>query len=78
MIKVIVSGALGRMGSITVEKVKQAEDLELAAAVDVFAQEGPVLSSLDQFQGKADIIIDFSHHTGTPALMNWAYNCPQK
>lgn len=72
MIKVIVSGALGRMGSITVEKVNQAEDLELVAAVDVFAKDGPVLSSLEQFEGKADIIIDFSHHTGTPALMAWA------
>ena len=72
MIKVIVSGALGRMGSITVEKVNQAADMELAAAVDVFAKEGPTLSSLEQFAGQADIIIDFSHHTGTPALMDWA------
>ena len=72
MIRVIVSGALGRMGSITVEKVNQAADMELAAAVDVFAKEGSVLSSLEQFAGQADIIIDFSHHTGTPALMAWA------
>ena len=72
MIRVIVSGALGRMGSITVEKVKNAEDMTLAAAVDVFAKEGDVLSSLEQFEGQADLIIDFSHHTGTPALINWA------
>ena len=72
MINVIVSGALGRMGSITVDKVKAAEDMHLAAAVDVFAKEGDVLSSLDQFEGQADLIIDFSHHTGTPALMQWA------
>lgn len=72
MINVIVSGALGRMGSITVEKVNQAEDLTLAAAVDVFSKGGEVLSSLNQFEGKADLIIDFSHHTGTPALIQWA------
>ena len=72
MIKVIVSGALGRMGSITVSKVKQAEDMTLAAAVDVFSKEPQVLSSLAQFDGQADMIIDFSHHTGTPALMKWA------
>ena len=72
MIRVIVSGALGRMGSITVEKVKAAEDMTLAAAVDVFSKGGDVLSGLEQFEGQADLIIDFSHHTGTPALMQWA------
>lgn len=72
MIQVIVSGALGRMGSITVEKVNQSQDMTLAAAVDVFSKGGDVLSSLNQFEGKADLIIDFSHHTGTPALIQWA------
>ena len=72
MINVIVSGALGRMGSITVDKVNAAEDMTLAAAVDVFSKDSAVLSSLDQFEGQADLIIDFSHHTGTPALMDWA------
>lgn len=72
MINVIVSGALGRMGSITVDKVKASEDMNLAAAVDVFSKDDQVLSSLNQFEGKADLIIDFSHHTGTPALMQWA------
>ena len=72
MINVIVSGALGRMGSITVSKVNTAEDMTLTAAVDVFSKDSAVLSSLDQFDGQADLIIDFSHHTGTPALMQWA------
>lgn len=72
MMNVIVSGALGRMGSITVEKVKAAEDMNLAAAVDVFSKDSAVLSSLEQFEGQADLIIDFSHHTGTPELMKWA------
>ena len=72
MINIIVSGALGRMGSITVGKVNAAEDMTLAAAVDVFSKDSTVLSSLEQFEGQADLIIDFSHHTGTPALMQWA------
>ena len=72
MIKVIVSGALGRMGSITVDKIQQAEDMTLAAAVDVFSKDSQVLSSLEQFDSQADLIIDFSHHTGTPAIMKWA------
>lgn len=72
MIHVIISGALGRMGTITTQKVSDAQDMTLAAQVDVFSKEGPVLSSLEQFDGNADLIIDFSHHTGTPALMKWA------
>ena len=35
MKNVIVTGALGRMGSITVQKVTDAPDLTLTAAVDV-------------------------------------------
>ena len=72
MINVIVSGALGRMGSITVSKVNAAEDMTLAATVDVFSNDSTILSSLEQFDGQADLIIDFSHHTATPALMQWA------
>lgn len=70
MIRVIVNGALGRMGRITAEKVSQAEEMYLAAAVDVMG--GDVLKSLDEFQGQADVIVDFSHHTAAPAVMKWA------
>lgn len=72
MIKIIVCGALGRMGRITVQKIKEAEGLTLAAAVDVASADGEVLTSLDAFQGEADLLIDFSFHTAAPAIMDWA------
>lgn len=72
MIKIIVCGALGRMGSITVHKIEAAEDLTLAAAVDVASTTPHVLTSLAAFQGNADLIIDFSFHTAAPAIMDWA------
>lgn len=72
MIKVIVCGALGRMGSITVHKIAAAEDMTLAAAVDVAGTTPQVLTSLADFDGTADLIIDFSFHTAAPAIMNWA------
>lgn len=71
MIRVIVNGALGRMGSITAGKVTQTENMTLAAAVDAAGGEG-VFSNLSDFSGKADILIDFSHHTAAPQLMKWA------
>ena len=72
MIRVIVCGALGRMGRATTEKIAQAPDMELAARVDVATTDSSVLRSLEEFNGQADLIIDFSFHTATPAIMAWA------
>ena len=71
MIRMIVTGALGCMGRITTGKIQDAKDLCLAAAVDVLAREG-ALNSLEAFQGEADILVDFSHHTAAPGIMQWA------
>ena len=68
MKNVIVTGALGRMGSITVQKVTDAPDLTLTAAVDVRGE----VTCLEDVQGQAQVLIDFSHHTAAPAIMNWA------
>ena len=65
---VIVTGALGRMGSITVQKVTEATDLTLTAGVDVLGE----VTCLEDVQGQAQVLIDFSHHTAAPAIMNWA------
>lgn len=72
MIRVIVSGAMGRMGKLCVEKIQNAAGLELAAQVDITGDGETVLTSLEAFTGKADVLIDFSFHTATPAIMAWA------
>lgn len=72
MIDIIVSGALGRMGSITAEKIAESDDMNLAAAVDIMSEGGEVLKSLSDYSGNADIIIDFSYHTAAPGIMEWA------
>ena len=56
------------MGSITVQKVTDAPDLTLTAAVDVRGE----VTCLEDIQGQANVLIDFSHHTAAPAIMNWA------
>ena len=71
MINVLVYGALGRMGSIVVNRVEQAEDMAVAAGVDVYSQGGAVYSRLEEVKETADVVIDFSHHTLTPALLAW-------
>ena len=75
MINVLVYGALGRMGSIVVNRVEQAGDMAVAAGVDVYSGGGAVYSRLEEVKEKADVVIDFSHHTLTPALLDW---CVQK
>ena len=72
MIHVIVCGALGRMGKLCVEKINSAAELELAAQVDIAGDGETVLTALEDFTGSADVLIDFSYHTATPAIMGWA------
>ncbi len=69
MIRVIVNGALGRMGRITAQKLRESQQFTLAAEVDIAAEE---LRSLENFSGEADVMVDFSHHTAAPAVMEWA------
>lgn len=71
MSAIIVTGAMGRMGSITMAKIGESKDLTLAAGVDIMGQQ-PVLTSLADFSGQADVLIDFSHHTAAPGIMAWA------
>ena len=72
MIKVIVHGALGRMGKEVTRFVTESEDMALAALVDIGGDGAEVLTSLDAFTGEADVIIDFSHHTAVPAVLEYA------
>ena len=72
MTNIIVTGALGRMGSITTEKIREAEDMNLIAMVDIMSECDDVLKSINDFKGEADMIIDFSFHTAAPEIIKWA------
>ena len=69
--KIIVNGACGRMGK-ALRAIMNERAVETAAAVDPFAGEEGILSSLADFSGEADCIIDFSNHTGAPTLAEFA------
>ncbi len=71
--KIIIHGALGRMGKAVLECVEAGHSGgELAALVDGFSQTPEVFTTLDGFSGDADCIIDFSNHVATVPLVDYA------
>ena len=64
---IIINGAGGRMG-----RALRAKCPNVAAMVDPFVKEAGMLSSLAEFQGEADCIVDFSHHAGVCDLLAYA------
>ena len=72
--RIIVHGASGRMGLNVIRQVEKRGHI-LAAAVSPELATDPEkkqYNSLGEYQGEADIIIDFSHHAATLALMDYA------
>lgn len=68
--KVIVNGAAGRMGKEILAIIdKGARGSKLAFAAD---KEDTGYMPIDTFNGDADIIIDFSHHSATASLCKYA------
>ena len=72
MMRILLGGALGRMG----REVTLAADGQIVCGVDV-AYSGqpcdyPVLTGYEQFAGDADVIIDFSRPDALPELLKLA------
>ncbi|MBR3836126.1 MAG: 4-hydroxy-tetrahydrodipicolinate reductase [Clostridia bacterium] len=72
MIKVLVNGACGRMGKEVEKLVEASETMTVAAKVDKMAAESGCYTDINDFSGKADVIIDFSNHLGTKDLLDYA------
>ena len=72
MIKVIMNGAMGRMGKEIVKSIEQSDDVEIAALIDINGDGKDVLRAIDDFTGDADVIIDFSHHTAVHSVLDYA------
>ena len=66
---IIVNGAAGRMGQ-QVCRLVEAEGHTLAAAVDRSGGEGFV-SSLAEYTGPADVVIDFSNAKAADGLLDY-------
>ncbi len=66
--RIIVNGAGGRMGGILCRMIEESEKHILTGKVDKYAD--GYARSLSEIEEKADVVIDFSHHSAVPALMD--------
>ena len=70
---ILINGAGGRMGRALAAMIdKGCRNAALAGRVDTFVKEDGILPTLSAFDGAAECVIDFSHHEGTGALLDWA------
>lgn len=73
--KIIVNGAGGRMGQVLCSLIEQSEDKSIAAKVSMefeTDEQNLIFKSIDEFNAEADCIIDFSHHSATKTLCDYA------
>jgi 4-hydroxy-tetrahydrodipicolinate reductase len=80
--KLIINGINGRMGRMVIETSADEADLAVVCGFDtadsplgsaVFrGEEVPVFKDYGKFGGSADVIIDFSHYSAVPALIDFA------
>ena len=66
------------MGQAILRAAKDDKDCRIVAGIDINADsiapacEFPVYQNISEFSDKADVIIDFSHHTSLPSLADYA------
>jgi 4-hydroxy-tetrahydrodipicolinate reductase len=65
------------MGQAIIRAAEQTEAACIVAGVDVNPEAQaactfPIYRSITEFPGKADVIVDFSHHTALPSLADYA------
>ena len=68
--KIIINGANGKMGHIL---TKMAGSENIAALVDMMPADG-MYSSLEEFTGSADCVIDFTNHKATSGVLSYCVN----
>ena len=68
---IILNGSNGRMGRIVAEAVEQGGAHAVVAKVDWSYAAGDGYSELMQYEGPADVVIDFSSHAATQAVTEY-------
>ena len=74
MLNIMLCGCGGRMGAAVIAAAKEAGD-RIVAGVDINPAADspfPIFASPDEFQGRADVIVDFSHHSALQGLLAYA------
>lgn len=74
MIKVIISGASGKMGGFVADACNNDSDIQIVAGVDKvnIGQSFPIFPNFASVTAKADVIIDFSHPQLLDSVLDYA------
>ena len=78
MTNIILSGCSGRMGEAISKMLEGHTSAKIVAGIDVNTDAPaktygfPVYQNIADFPGKADVIVDFSHHTAILPLLDYA------
>ncbi len=72
--RILFSGISGRMGKATRAATEGSGEYKIVAGIDVVPSVDtiPIYQSPDEVNVEVDAIIDFSHHTATPKLLEFA------
>ncbi len=73
-IKIILSGCSGKLGSAIAKQAQGGDRFSVVCGVDVKEAEAqfPVYRSFGEIREEADVLIDASHHSTTPDLLEYA------
>lgn len=76
MINIILHGYNGKMGQVLQELIAQDPDTQVLAGIDSYFNDAStakhrVYTSISDCKEKADVIIDFSHHTAISELIDY-------
>lgn len=74
MKNILLSGANGRMGQVLQKLIGQHPDLEIAAGLDRHKDLNgafPIYDSAADIKETIDVVIDFSHYSNVPELLNY-------
>ncbi len=73
--KVIISGCSGTMGKVLIEELQKEDDIQILAGFDTRIGDNPLpfkqFMDLSDAPGGADVVIDFSHFSAVPSLMEY-------
>lgn len=76
--KVILHGCNGKMGRVLVKLLKEDPEVEIVAGIDhhpeKYLNTFPVYGQASACKEKGDVIIDFSHHSALPALIDHCFD----
>ncbi|MCT4604876.1 MAG: 4-hydroxy-tetrahydrodipicolinate reductase [Marinisporobacter sp.] len=74
--KIILSGCNGKMGRVLVKIINEEKDLEIVAGIDAnhegYENPFPVYEKAEYCKEKADVLIDFSHHSALKDVLAYS------